>query len=205
MWALELADSLALVSFALSGAWRAREKGLDLFGLVALAVLCAFGGGWMRDLLLDRGIPASLQSPSDLFLVIAVALLSLRLFYRPGSALDRAVIVTDALGLGLYSASAALLSLHAGLPVVSTCLLAVVAGTGGGVLRDLIVNEIPLIFRREVYALCAIAGALSVSGLHRLAVPESLQLLSGVGVTFLLRLAAIRRNWQLPARPASEG
>lgn len=200
MWALELADSLALAAFALSGAWRAREKGLDLFGLVALAVLCAFGGGWMRDLLLDRGIPASLQSPSDLFLVIAISLLPLCLLHRPGSALDKAVLYMDALGLGLYSGSAALLSLQAGLPVVSTCLLAVVAGTGGGVIRDLVVNEIPLIFQREVYALCAVAGALAVSGLRALALPDGVQLAAGVGLAFILRLAAIRFSWQLTSR-----
>ena len=199
MWPLTLVDVLAVTAFALSGAWRGRDKRLDALGVVMLAVITAFGGGWLRDLLLSRGIPVSLRSPWYLPLAAGVGLVSVVAFPRWTNRLERAVRIADALGLGLYSASAARLALDAGLPVLSVCLLAVVTGAGGGILRDLIVNEIPLVFRREIYALCAVAGALAMVGLDQLGTPRDLALAAGATLTAGIRLLAIRRGWNLPA------
>ncbi len=198
MWPLTIIDVLAVVAFALSGAWRGREKGLDLFGVVMLAVICAFGGGWMRDLLLGRGIPVSLREAWYLPLAGGASVVALLFFKERNGALAHAVNVVDAFGLGLYSASAATLGLDFGLPLLSVCLLAVVTGTGGGVLRDLIVNDIPLVFRREIYATCAVLGALAVAGLRALHAPPIVELVAGAGIVTALRLVAIWRNWHLP-------
>lgn len=198
MWPLTSIDVLAVVAFALSGAWRGREKGLDPFGVVMLAVICAFGGGWMRDLLLGRGVPVSLREAWYLPLAVGAGVVALLFFKERSGRLAKAVNVVDALGLGLYSASAATLGLDAGLPLFSVCLLAVVTGAGGGVLRDLIVNDIPLVFRREIYATCSVLGALAVAGLHALGASPSTELGAGAAIVTALRLVAIWRNWHLP-------
>lgn len=198
MWPLTTIDVLAVIAFALSGAWRGREKGLDLFGVIMLAVICAFGGGWMRDLLLGRGVPVSLREAWYLPLAAGAGACALLFFRGREGALARAVNALDAVGLGLYSASAAALGIEAGLPVFSVCMLAVVTGAGGGILRDLIVNDIPLVFRREIYATCAILGALAVVGLHGLGASGATQLAAGATLATALRLVALWRNWHLP-------
>ncbi len=198
MWPLTVIEVLAVSAFALSGAWRGREKGLDLFGVVMLAMICAFGGGWMRDLLLARGIPVTLREGWYLPLAAGAGTAGLLFFRERTGRLGLAVNVLDAIGLGLYSASAAALGLDAGLPLLSVSLLAVVTGAGGGAMRDLIVNDIPFVFHREIYATCAILGALTVAGLRALDAPPSIQLGMGAAVATTLRFLAIRKNWNLP-------
>ncbi|MCC7519466.1 MAG: trimeric intracellular cation channel family protein [Verrucomicrobiae bacterium] len=203
MWPLTLIEVLAVMAFALSGAWRGREKGLDVFGVVMLAAICAFGGGWMRDLLLGRGVPVSLREAWYLPLAVGTGVFAQLFFRRRIEALTQAVNVLDAFGLGLYSASAAMLGLDAGLPIFSVCALAIVTGAGGGVLRDLIVNDIPLVFRREIYATCSILGALTVIVLNGAGASSFTQLLAGATVATALRIFALWKNWHLP-RAAAE-
>jgi len=129
-----------------------------------------------------------------------VAIGSLFIFTPKIGALEQAVNVVDAFGLGLYSASAASLAMDASLPLFSVCLVAVVTGAGGGILRDLIVNDIPLVFRREIYALCSVIGAMGMYAMGHWSMPPMAILTAGFVATTGIRLLALWRNWHLPAR-----
>lgn len=192
---LDLAGSAV---FAASGALVAARKGLDMVGFVVIAVVTGFGGGTLRDLLLGRMPPFWLQDPTWLAIASAVALLVFFLAHRLESRFQ-ALLWADALGLALYAVLGAEIALLAGAQPWAAVLLGTVTATFGGVVRDVICNEIPLLLRQEIYALAALVGAavfilLRVNGVWR-----DPALLAGLAMGFGIRAVAIRRGWSLPA------
>jgi uncharacterized membrane protein YeiH len=199
-WLRHVLELAATIAFTLSGVMTAARSRLDAVGVYAVAFLAAFGGGTLRDLLLDQRPFFWVAHVEYLWGVLALttaAMLFMR--QRHFEPTERAIQVPDALGLGLFAAVGVDVASAAGMPALVAVLMGVVTPVFGGVLRDIVCNEIPTAFRdHRPYALCAFAGGWAYLGLQALAAPEWLALAGTVGMTAGLRLFALWRNWRLP-------
>jgi uncharacterized membrane protein YeiH len=189
--------------FALSGAITAVKNRLDLFGVLVLAFAAGNSGGIARDLLIGAVPPAAISD----WRYIAVSMLAgLLTFYRYEfiNSLKSPVLVFDAAGLALFAVSGAgkALAFDAG-PVAAT-LLGMLTGIGGGMVRDVLVREIPAVLRTELYAVAALIGAAVVVIGGMLNLPSAVAAVTGAVLCFGLRFMAIRRGWQLPIAPAPD-
>lgn len=191
-------DLLGTAVFAISGALAAGRKGLDVLGVLVLALVTAVGGGTIRDVLLDRHPIFWLADPRYLAAILVAALGTVvwtRRFRPP----DAALLVADAIGLGAYAIVGARIAQSAGLPPASGILLGTVSGSAGGAVRDVLCAEIPLVLRRgNLYASAAIAGTSVYFGLTTAGVMTSVAGLAGSVVVVAVRLAAIRWDLRLP-------
>lgn len=180
------------VAFAVSGAVVAIEKGLDYYGIGFLAIITAIGGGIVRDLLINRSLPASLADPTYAIVSVATAAVVI-LSYKKIDKISHLVSLADGIGLAAFTAigcKVAVMSGHPGFYVTIT--LAVLTGTFGGVLRDVFVQEIPRCFRREVYAMASIVGAIVFDICYLYAdVSIGLSMYICCGVTLLIRLVTM--------------
>lgn len=183
--------------FALSGATAGVKHRLDLFGVLVLSFAAGNSGGIARDVMIGAVPPAAISD----WRYIAVSILAgLVTFYRYGTInrLSSPVLVFDAAGLALFAVAGAgkALAFHAG-PVAAT-LLGMLTGIGGGMVRDVLVSEIPTVLRTELYAVAALIGAAVVVGGKMLDLPSAAAAAVGAVLCFALRLIAMRRGWQLP-------
>jgi uncharacterized membrane protein YeiH len=183
--------------FALSGAMTAVRHRLDLFGILVLSIAAATFGGIGRDLLIGAVPPAALV---DWRYIAVPALAGLTVFftYSATARLRTPVLILDGAGLALFAVSGALKALSFGLTPISSVMLGVLTGVGGGVARDILVAEIPTVLRAELYAVAALAGA-SVVVIGRLLQLPTVPIAAAGGVLcFGLRFMAIRHGWHLP-------
>ncbi len=198
MTLLQLMDLLGVGVFALSGALAAGRKHLDLLGVVVIAMVTAIGGGTTRDLLLDRPI-FWISQPSYLWVILAAALATI-LWTRRFEPPERSLAIADALGLALFAISGAQVAERLGMPGIVCVLMGTITGVAGGMIRDVLTNEIPMVLRRgQIYATAAIAG-ISVYLVLRayLGVDDALASLPGMITIAALRISAIVWNWTLP-------
>ncbi|MDO8319810.1 trimeric intracellular cation channel family protein [Rhodoferax sp.] len=195
---VELAGTAA---FALSGVLEAAQKRLDAVGVCVVGFLAAFGGGTLRDLLLDARPFFWVRHMEMLWGVLALCTLAMLFMRRHHFELTRKAIEwPDALGLGLFTATGVHQALQSGMPALVAVLMGLITGVFGGVLRDIVCNQIPTAFSdHRPYAVCAFAGGWTYVGLWTLGAPGWLALLACVAVTAGLRGLAMWRNWQLPA------
>ena len=195
--ALFLADLVGVAVFAASGASAGVVKRLDLFGVVFIGSVAALGGGVLRDIVINEFPPLAFD---DWRYGAVAALTSIIVFrFHPQVArLRRTVLVLDAAGLGLFTAAGTLKALDFGVPIVGAIILGMMTGIGGGLLRDLLTGEIPLVLRREIYAVAALVGANLVAIGDLLRAPQLALLIGAAVVTCLIRLIAIRRGWSAP-------
>ena len=196
---LRVLELTGIAAFGLSGAMTGIRKGFDLVGVLLLAELTALGGGVVRDLLIGATPPSAFRSPEALLLAAAAALVAMVAHPAVGR-LFRVVLVLDAVGLGLFCTSGALTALHAGLDPVPAALLGVVTAVGGGVLRDVVACEVPLLVRADsdLYAVPAALGAGTVVALDRAGGYTPGTGVATTGVVILLRLAALHFRWRAP-------
>ncbi len=196
-----LVELSATAAFALSGVLEAARKRMDAVGVCAVGFLAAFGGGTLRDLLLDQRPFFWVRHIEVLWGVLALCMLAmLFLRRRHFEVTERAIQWPDALGLGLFAATGLDQALQLQMPAVVAVLMGVITGVFGGVLRDIMCNQIPSAFKdHRPYAVCAFAGGWVYIGLMQIAAPEWLALLASVGVTAGFRVLAIWRNLELPA------
>lgn len=195
-------DLSGVAVFAVSGALAAGRKSLDLLGVVVIAIVTSVGGGTLRDLLLDRAVFWIVDS-AYLIVIVASSLLTVVYvrFRRPP---HKALQTADALGLAFFTISGAQIALAAGHPGLIAVVMGTVTGVFGGVLRDVLCAEIPMILRRgNIYATAAIAGASVYVGLQPLTA-GAIAAGAGMLTVALLRLAAIAWNLQLPVFSLSE-
>jgi uncharacterized membrane protein YeiH len=187
--------------FALSGATAAVKHRLDLFGVLVLSFAAGNSGGIARDVMIGAVPPAAISDWRYVGVSILAGLITFY-WYRTINRLSSPVLVFDAAGLGLFAVSGAgkALAWHAG-PIAAT-LLGMLTGIGGGIVRDVLVREIPTVLRTELYAVAALIGAGVVVGGRTLALPASIASAMGAVLCFGLRFLAMQRGWQLPiARP----
>lgn len=196
-----LLEGSAVIVAALSAMITAAKKEMDFVGVYALALVTSFGGGTIRDLLLDRRPFFWVERSEYLVIVLALCVpfvYSRRLYQWSTTLVARADIV-DALGLGFFTISGTALAAKAGMPAIICALLGVVTGTGGGVMRDMIVIEIPALFRPgRLLATAAFAGAAVYLGLMRLGVNDGVCVGVSVFVVVALRLTAVWGGAELP-------
>ena len=198
---LVILDLVGTFVFALSGALVGVRHRLDLFGVLVLSFVAANGGGVMRDTLIGATPPAALQDWRYVAISIAAGLLT---FWRAG-AIERwrnPVQSLDAVGLGVFAVAGALKAQAFGLGPVGAMLLGMLTGIGGGMLRDVLVAQVPAVLKAELYAVAALLGAGVVVLGTALSLPVTWVAVAGVVACTGLRLFAIRRGWALPvARP----
>lgn len=194
-------EVFGIFAFALSGIIEARKKGMDIVGVYAVAMITAFGGGTLRDFILDRHPLFWVEHYWYPIIFLALSLLGgfiTKQVTEHGKAMSL-VLVLDALGLGLFSATGASLAHQAGLHPFIAALLGVTTGVFGGVLRDIICNEIPAVFQRtELYATCAFAGAWCYLVVMQATANDVFAAIICISVTFVLRMFAIRYKIKLP-------
>lgn len=187
--------------FALSGALAGAKRRLDFFGIMVLAFAAANSGGIMRDVLIGATPPAAISDWR--YLAAALVAGALTFFWHPTvERLYRAVLVFDAAGLALFAVSGTQKALAFHLNPVMAAVLGMLTGIGGGIVRDLLLTEVPTVLRAEIYALAALAGAAVVVAGHILPLPPAAAALAGAALCFAIRMLAIRRNWQLPVPPS---
>lgn len=197
---IQIIEFLGILAFAFSGFVEARRKDMDLVGVFTVAFITAFGGGTLRDLLLDRRPLFWVEHQEYALLVFILALVISPFMRHLRFAFSEKLLVTaDALGLGLFSVLGASLAQDAGMPLFVSVMMGVITGIFGGVLRDVICNEIPMVFRRgQLYATCAFLGCWSYLMMDRVDVPDVVSLSAGILITVVIRLVAVRFNLRLP-------
>lgn len=197
---LQAIEALATVAFALSGLLMAARKGLDAVGVCMVAGLAAFGGGTLRDILLDRRPFFWVTQAEWLWVLLALCVLAMRFMrVRHFAPTERAMQWPDAAGLGLFTASGTQIALHSGVPAIVAVLMGVVTAVFGGVLRDVVCNEIPSAFRdHRPYAVCAFVGGWVLVGAQHLGLADTAALLTAAAATTGLRVLAVWRDHQLP-------
>ena len=197
-------EFVAVLASAFSGFAEARNKKMDTVGVFTVAFITAFGGGTLRDVLLDRRPLFWVAHPEYTLIVLG---LSLAYLYVPSvsrplrrRSVQVAADVLDAVALGLFGGLGTQAALAFDVPPFVAVLFGVMTGTFGGVLRDVVLNEVPLLFRptTQLYATPVFAGGLAHVGLIALGAPPSSAMSFGTIVTVALRLAAMRFDWKLP-------
>lgn len=190
-------DLIGTIAFAASGALAGVRRGMDLFGILVLAMVTAIGGGTLRDLLLGDLPPFCLRNEIYLWLPIIAALVVF-FTHRRLPRFAPVLLYLDAIGLGTFVVigTGKAISLHTG--PIGAVLMGIITGTAGGVMRDILSNEIPLIMRREIYASACILGGIILVLLRNMNAPDNLSLLISASAVILLRILAIRYNWSLP-------
>jgi uncharacterized membrane protein YeiH len=183
--------------FALSGALAGVRARLDVFGVVVIGTVTAIGGGLLRDLLLGIAPPNSLRHWFYLA-VPTVAAVVVFVWHPRVSRLGRPIVVLDAAGLGLFTVTGTRLALSHGLGPSGAVALGILTGIGGGVLRDVLLREIPLVLRREIYALASAVGAVLVVAAHELASLTLPWEIAAAAAVFVVRVLAARRHWSMP-------
>jgi uncharacterized membrane protein YeiH len=195
-----LFEVIGTLAFALSGLIEAARKRLDLVGMAMVSGLAAFGGGTLRDIILDRRPFFWVENEIWVWIIILICIGAL-LFMRSRhlEPTERAMQWPDAIGLGAFTAGGTQLALNAGVPAVISVIMGVLTAIFGGVLRDIVVNEIPKAFSDHIpYAVIAFTGGWVVVGLNLLGIQAFIAVAVGAVFTIVLRVIALLLGWRLP-------
>lgn len=192
--ALDLCGTFA---FALGGAMAAVRRRLDFYGVLVVAFVASSVGGILRDLLIGAIPPAALVDWRYFAVSVAAGLI---VFFRHSfmERLGSPTRVLDSVGLAFFCVAGAQKALEFGLSPLMAALLGMITAVGGGVVRDVLLGEVPTILRSELYAVAALAGAAVVVTIELFQVPSFVAAIAGGMVCFGIRIVAIRRGWHLP-------
>lgn len=198
MLLINVFEMIGTVAFAISGALIGIEKRLDLFGVIFLSIVTSVGGGIFRDLIIGATPPAAFVKPVYFVISIASAILTC-IFYKHIIRFKNIIMLSDAIGLGVFTAIGSNAALMHGMKqpfMVIT--MGLFTGIGGGILRDVFVKDIPFVFRKEIYAVASIVGAL---GLYftRSCLSSMLTLYICFLLTFVIRVLSVVYKLNLPA------
>jgi uncharacterized membrane protein YeiH len=190
-------DLTGTAAFAASGAWVGVRKHMDMFGVLVLGTVTAVGGGTLRDLLLGDIPPFSLQDETYIYIAIGVSLIvfinrdRFKVFEKP-------LLYFDAIGLGTFVIIGTTKAIDFQMGTLGAVLMGVMTGTAGGVLRDLLANQVPFILRREIYASACIVGGTLLVVLEHFGIIRPIAALIAAGTVITVRLLAIHFDWSLP-------
>jgi uncharacterized membrane protein YeiH len=194
---LYIIDILGTISFAVSGAFLAMEKKLDPFGVLVLSFVTAIGGGTLRDMMIGN-LPVSWLTNSTATIVIFCSAIVTMFFGHYLKHLTTTLFLFDALGLGLFT----LIGIEFGIEKhfsIGVCIaLGTITACFGGVVRDVLLNNIPLLFRKEIYAMACIAGGLIYFLLKKLDIDADVSKILCILIIFIIRVLAVRFKISLP-------
>lgn len=206
---LQIIDYFGVIIASIAGSLMAGRKQLDLVGVIIVAVIASVGGGTLRDVLLDRPV-FWLQQPHTLLVAAITACATFALSYQfaprqskrelqpSTNKLSQSLLVADALALGAFNSIGLLAADPEGVSALAVIIMGGVTGVAGGLLRDVVCNELPVVFRGTLYLSCAIAGGIVFVLLRKLGIELSFCVWSAFSVTTALRLVSIRYQWHLP-------
>lgn len=190
-------DKIGIIAFAFAGVSKGVQKKLDVFGLFIVGILTAVAGGIARDLILAR-TPYAISNIDYLLYAFVASLVFIALYrfkiFLPGKPL----LIADTIGLGVFAAAGAAVALNANLSILHTVLFAIITPVGGGMLRDILVNEIPFVLKKEVYATAAGIGGVASYLIFFLGYGVVSASIAGLLIAVLVRSYAISRNLHLP-------
>jgi len=196
---ISLIDIIGTVVFAISGSLSAIDKKMDVFGAAVIAFLTALGGGPIRDILLGATPVGWIQTPNYLFYVLVGLVFSL-LFKTIVIRLKRTLFLFDTIGIAVFTILGIEKTLSFGLSPAIAVVMGMVSAVFGGVLRDIASNDIPLIFRKEIYALvCVVAGLLYVFALKPLLLPADFSIWITIAFVIVARTIIVKYNVSLPS------
>lgn len=193
---IDILEFLGTFAFAISGIRLASGKQIDWFGAYIIGLITAIGGGTLRDLLID--VTPFWMTNSMYFSTTALALLATLLFKEKIFKLGEALFLFDAIGLGLFTVVGITKSVDVGLPIWVSITMGTITGTVGGVLRDVLLNEVPALFKRDIYAMACIAGGLVYFAGQYLGLPSTATEISAAAAVIVLRLVAVRYHLHIP-------
>ena len=196
-YGLLVGDLVGVAVFAASGASAAIAKRLDLFGVGFVGFVAALGGGILRDLVIGSVPPLAF---ADWRYAVTAVTASVAVFWlHPQlSRLRRTVLLLDAAGLGLFTVTGTLKALNAGVPPVGACLVGMLTAIGGGLARDLLTGEIPVVLQRDIYAVASLGGAILVTILRGLGLAGPIATVAAAMLITGVRLLALYRRWSAP-------
>ncbi|MFT6244376.1 MAG: putative membrane protein YeiH [Salibacteraceae bacterium] len=189
-------DILGTFVFALSGVIAAVEKKFDLFGTIILAFVTAIGGSTLRDVLIGQTPVGWMKSDVHVWIIL-LALPVSYFFLKQLRRLRKTFLLFDTIGIGLFTILGLETALDSGLSPVIAIMMGVVSAVFGGVIRDVLSNQVPLIFRKEIYAFACLAGALVYMGLDYLSIWSELKLVLSILTVIAIRLLSIRFKWSI--------
>jgi len=195
-----LASWIGTFAFALSGFLVGARKSLDLMGVFILAFLTANGGGMVRDVFIGK-TPLALMDLTGLIIVLLAFLIGLILYKLKKIDVEtrKLFVLSDSIGLAAFSLTGALAGIDAGLSIFGVVVLSFITATGGGIIRDMMVNDVPSVFRSDFYGSVAILVALALYGLDSYGFSEEIYTLSVFISALIIRLIAFKLKWHLPS------
>jgi uncharacterized membrane protein YeiH len=194
---LYLLDLIGTAAFAASGAWLGVRRHMDLFGVLVLGLVTAVGGGTLRDLLLGDMPTFSLKNETYLYVAILAALIVF-INRERFNFFEKPLLYLDAIGLGIFVVIGTTKALDFNLGFLGAVMMGVMTGTAGGVIRDVLANQIPLILRREIYASACLLGGILLVILEQFDVARPIAALLAATTVTVVRLLAIYYDWSLP-------
>ncbi|UVE16055.1 trimeric intracellular cation channel family protein [Pseudomonas sp. LS44] len=193
-----LSDLFGVVVFAITGALMAGRKSMDLFGVLVIAIVTALGGGTLRDVILNN-YPVSWIRNDTYILIASLAAIGTVLWVRLTRPIhETGLLIADAFGLAVFTVIGTEVALQHGTPISTAVIMGVMTGVAGGVMRDVLCNEIPMIFQKEIYATACIAGSLMFILLQQIGIAHWMATGLAMLTVLLIRLAAIYWHLSLP-------
>ncbi len=197
MNSLFVLEMIGTAAFAISGAVAASRKNMDIFGFCVLALMPAVGGGTLRDLLLDRHPVFWVANPSYVIVALVAAVAVFLGVYKPGTR-QRLLLWTDALGMALFASMGTEISLGFGTGALVAVMLGVATAVTGGIIRDIMCGEVPLVLTKEIYATAAFVAGLVYVAVAYGGGTRTIALITATAAGFAVRGLAITYNWTLP-------
>lgn len=191
-------DILGTISFAISGVLIAMDKKMDVFGILIIAFVTAAGGGTLRDLLLGNTPVGWMKDITFVYLIIASTIVAI-IFKSKLGYLRTSLFLFDTIGIGLYTLIGIEKGVNAGMHPLICIALGTITASFGGVIRDILCNEIPIIFRKEIYATACILGGFTYFLLSELPIPGNIVFLFSGAIVIITRLLAVKFKIALPS------
>lgn len=198
---LSILDLIGVAAFSVSGTTIAMKKKLDLFGIYILSAITAMGGGILRDVIMDRGIPVFFQSYTAIIIILVMT--TFTILTRGNIKWKNLIFTMDAIGLAVFAVDAGLKGIDAGFNLPSILFMGVITATGGGVTRDVLCQRVPIILRKEVYATAALSGTLVLWLLYPHTSRE-IATYAGLAVVIGMRFITFQNKMNLPAPTLKE-
>lgn len=191
-------DLLGTTAFAISGALSAMNRRLDLFGIFIIAFVTAIGGGTLRDVLIGSTPVTWMENITYIYLIGVVAIFAI-IFRKKLNYLKKSLFLFDTIGLGVFTITGVEMGVQNDLNPIISIAIGAMTGTFGGVIRDILCNEIPVIFRKEIYATACIIGGLAFVLLHELGVGTDIIYIVTSLTVIIIRLVVVKYHISLPS------